>query len=365
MRKKPNRPLGVAQSQCLKTGITNKNVKIIVKEIIMRISKLFKKAACAVLAATMMTGLVACQNSGSANNGKIKVGVIQLIENGAFDDMKAGFIEELRAKGYTEDKCEIITKSAQGDTATLNTICQEMIDNKVDLVATIATPATQAMVNMDSNIPVVFISVSAPIAAGVTSSMEKPDKNATGTSNAIPVSDIFALSDSLTPGNKTYGLIYNTGEVNSVNTVKDAKSYLDGKGLKYVEAVVTNSSEIQQAAESLVGNVDAVFIPNDSVVQSGMAQITEITRKNKIPVYACSATTVQSGAFATVAMNDKQIGAQSADMAAQILGGAKVADVPAIVVPASGTVVNKNTMEALGVTLPDDVKSSVQMISDK
>lgn len=330
----------------------------------MRLGKMIKKAACMMLAAVMATGMAACGSNTEKSSGKIKVGVIQLIENGAFNDMKDGFIEELRAKGYTEDKCDIVVKSAQGDTATLNTICQEMVDSKMDLVATIATPATQAMVNMDSDIPVVFISVSAPIAAGVTSSMEKPDKNATGTSNAIPVSDIFNLSDSLTPGNKTYGLIYNTGEVNSVNTVKDAKSYLDGKGLKYVEAVVTNSSEIQQAAESLVGSVDAIFVPNDSVVQSGMAQITEITRKNKIPVYACSATTVQSGAFATVAMNDKQIGSQSADMAVEILGGKKVADVPSVVVPASGTVINQNTMEALGVTIPDSVKSTAQLITD-
>lgn len=330
----------------------------------MRLGKMIKKAACMMLAAVMATGMAACGNSSEKSSGKIKVGVIQLIENGAFNDMKDGFIEELRAKGYTEDKCDIVVKSAQGDTATLNTICQEMVDSKMDLVATIATPATQAMVNMDSDIPVVFISVSAPVAAGVTSNMEKPDKNATGTSNAIPVSDIFNLSDSLTPGNKTYGLIYNTGEVNSVNTVKDAKSYLDGKGLKYVEAVVTNSSEIQQAAESLVGSVDAIFVPNDSVVQSGMAQITEITRKNKIPVYACSATTVQSGAFATVAMNDKQIGSQSADMAVEILGGKKVADVPSVVVPASGTVINQNTMEALGVTIPDSVKSTAQLITD-
>lgn len=330
----------------------------------MRLGKMFKKAACMMLAAVMATGMAACGSSSEKSSGKIKVGVIQLIENGAFNDMKDGFIEELRAKGYTEDKCDIVVKSAQGDTATLNTICQEMVDSRMDLVATIATPATQAMVNMDSDIPVVFISVSAPVTAGVTSNMEKPDKNATGTSNAIPVSDIFNLSDSLTPGNKTYGLIYNTGEVNSVNTVKDAKSYLDGKGLKYVEAVVTNSSEIQQAAESLVGSVDAIFVPNDSVVQSGMAQITEITRKNKIPVYACSATTVQSGAFATVAMNDKQIGSQSADMAVEILGGRKVADVPSVVVPASGTVINQNTMEALGVTIPDSVKSTAQLITD-
>ena len=76
---------------------------------------------------------------------------------------------------------------------------------------------------MESETPVFFISVSAPVAAGVLTDMEKPDKNATGTSNAIPVSDIFALSDQLTPGCETYGLLYCTSEVNSVNTVNSAK----------------------------------------------------------------------------------------------------------------------------------------------
>ena len=70
-----------------------------------------------------------------------------------------------------------------------------------------------------------------------------------------------------------------------MNTVNSAKEYLDANGLKYVEAVVTNSSEVQQAAQSLVGRVDAIFIPNDSVIQSGMSLVTEVARENKIPVY--------------------------------------------------------------------------------
>ena len=80
-----------------------------------------------------------------------------------------------------------------------------MVSDGVDLVATIATPATQAMVNMKSDIPVVFISVSDPVGAGVLSDMEAPDNNATGTSNAIPVGDIFDLADKLTPGVEKYG----------------------------------------------------------------------------------------------------------------------------------------------------------------
>lgn len=305
----------------------------------------------------------AAKDLSAVSSGRpLKVGIIQMIENGAFNDMREGFIQELRDKGYGEKKLVIDYKCAQGDATNLQTIAQGMADGTYDLVATIATPPTQAMVNQESGTPVIFIAVSAPTAAGVITDMEKPDKNATGTSNAIPVGDIFKLSASLTPDARTFGLLYCTSEVNSVNTVEAAKSYCDANGLTYREAVVTNSSEVQQAAQSLADTVDAIFIPNDSVIQSAMPLVTEVARDAKIPVYGSSATMVDSGAFATIAISDTQIGVRSADMAIQYFEGTAIADIPAVVVPASATVVNRTTMEALGLEVPDD--GSVVFVTD-
>ena len=80
----------------------------------------------------------------------------------------------------------------QGDAQPLGAICREMADSGVDLIATIATPATQAMVNLETDIPVFFIAVSKSGRRGCHYRYGK-DKNATGTSIAIPVEDIFAL----------------------------------------------------------------------------------------------------------------------------------------------------------------------------
>ena len=328
--------------------------------------KITKTLTLLALSLCLMLSLIGCGGAPAddAVDEKLTVGVVQLIDNGAFEDMREGFIARLQELGYTEDKCEIYYKNAQGDAANLNAICQEMVDKDVDLIAAIATPAAQAAVNLQSDIPVVFISVSNPTGAGIITDMAHPDKNATGTSNAIPVSEMFKLADRLTPGCQTYGLLYTTGEINAVTTINDAKAYMDANGIKYVEKVVSTSSEVQQAAQSLVGSVDAIFCPNDSVVQAAMPQIAQIAREAKIPVYGSSAVMVNSGAFATISISDTEIGAISADMADQILKGTPVSEVPAKVVDVFTTVINQNTADAIGASLSDDVKANAVLVED-
>lgn len=333
----------------------------------------FKKLIASALTATMLLTFAGCGGGGDAasssassekTDGQVTVAIVQAMDNPAFDDMREGLMEELEAKGYGEDKVKIEYQNAQGDASNLNTIVQNLITEDVDILAPIATPAAQACVAAGSDIPVFFTSVSDPVAAGIISDMDAPDKNATGTSNAIPVEDIFALAEKLTPDVKTYGFIYNTSEDNAVSTVEAAKAYLDEKGLSYEEAVITNSSEIQQAAQNLFPKVDAVFIPNSAMVQSGMALVGQVTREFKKPTYACSAATVEAGAMATVAMSDKEIGAKTADMIIEYLEGKAVKDIPAVVFPASAEVLNEDLINDIGITFPDGATDGATFVKE-
>lgn len=293
----------------------------------------------------------------------LKVAVVQLVENGAFKDMREGFIARMRELGYTEDKMVFIEKNASGDMSNLQTIAQGVIDDKVDLIVTIATPPTQTVVNLESDIPVFFISVSNPTGAGVLTDMQKPDRNATGASNAIPIGENFKLAAKLTPDAKDFGLIYCTSQVNSVTTIENAKKYLDENGYTYKEAVVTSSSEVYEAALSLVDQgVTGMFIPNDSVIQDAMDVIAQVAKDAKIPVYGSSAVMVNSGAFATISISDPEIGAIVADMVDKHLKGTAVADIPAVTVDHFTTVVNKTTAETIGVMLPEDVLAAAVVV---
>jgi len=293
----------------------------------------------------------------------LKVAIVQLVENGAFKDMREGFIARMRELGYTEDKMVFVEKNASGDMSNLYTIAQGAVDEKVDLIITIATPATQAVVNLESDIPVFFISVANPLGAGVITDMQKPDKNATGASNAIPVSEMFKLAAQLTPEAKNFGLIYCTSQVNSVTTIENAKAYFDANGYTYKEAVVTASSEVYEAALSLVDQgVDGMFIPNDSVIQDAMEVISQVAKDAKIPVYGSSAVMVNSGAFATISISDPEIGAIVADMVHKHLTGTPLAEIPAVVVDKFTTVINKTTADTIGVTVAQDVLDNAVVV---
>jgi putative ABC transport system substrate-binding protein len=295
------------------------------------------------------------------SDGVFRVGIVQLLDNGAFEDMREGFIARMRELGHGEDSMTFDYKNAQGDMSNLNAICQGIADSNLDFIVTIATPPTQAMVNVGPKAPVFFIAVSNPVAAGVVTTMEKPDKNATGASNAIPVGEMFKLAARVTPNVKSFGFLYNTGEVNSVSTVKSAKAYLDETGAyTYKEAVVSASSEVQQVAQFLAGSVDAIFVPNDSMIQSAMTQVAEVAKAAKIPIYGSSAVMVNTGAFATISIDDRAIGARVADMAERYLKGEAVGDIPAVVISDFVTLFNKTTADAIGVELSEEfLKTSV------
>ena len=312
--------------------------------------KIIRRTIATLLGLTLVLSAAACDTT---EDDTYKVGIIQMVENGAFDDMREGFIDELREKGYTEDRLEIVYENAQGDASTLSTIARNMDDGSYDLVATIATPPTQAFVNLGSDTPNVFITVSDPIRAGVLTTFESPDKNATGTSNPIPVEGILNVASDLTPDAQHIGILYSSNEINSLSTVEQAKAAMDSMGLTYTDGTVADSSEVRQVAESLLMNTDALFIPNDSTIQNAMPVVIDAAIKSGKVVYGSSAVMVEAGALATVAISDREIGAISAGMAIEILEGASPADIPAQAIEGRLLVLNTTTAEALGLEVPE------------
>lgn len=283
---------------------------------------------------------------------EVTVGLIQLMEHPSLDEIRTAIEAELDAKaGENGLKITIDYKNGQGDPSTINTICQQFVADGVDAIVAIATPAAQgaATAAAGTDIPIIFSAVTDPAAAGLVENLDAPEGNITGTSDDIPVEKIFDLAAELTPDVKSFGLIYNPAEDNSVSVIAKTKAYLDSKQISYVEAGVAATGDVQTAAQSLLSQCDAIFAPIDNTVASAMGVLANEAIAAKKPVYVAADSMVNDGGLATVGVNYTNLGTQTADMLLKVLTGTPVSEVPVEVLKDNAVVVNAETAQAIGV----------------
>ena len=209
------------------------------------------------------------------------------------------------------------------------TIAQKLVNDQSDLIFAIATPAAQAVANMTSDIPILVSSVTDPKTAQLVESNEKPGTNVSGTSDLTPCAAQISLLKRLLPSAKKVAILFCSSEENSRFQANLAEAACQKEGLDFVEATVSNTNEVQQVVQSLVGKVDAIYAPTDNMIASSMATVALVTTPNKIPVICGEEGMVQGGGLATYGINYYELGLQTAKMAVEILkDGKKPADMP-------------------------------------
>ncbi len=313
--------------------------------------KLMTMVLVLVLAVTMLTGC----GSGDAD-GTLKVGIIQLMEHPSLDTIRESIIDGLKEEGYVDgENITIDYQNGQNDMSTMKNIAQKFVGDEVDVIVAIATPAAQAALSETTDIPIVFAAITDPVDAELVDSLETPGGNVTGTSDEVSAEQIMGLANEITPGFKTIGALYNIGEDNSVSVVAGLKDYAAKNGYKVVESTVTNTSEVQQAAQYLADKVDVVFSPIDNTVASSMAVVTDVFNNADIPYYVSADSMVADGGLATYGIDYTVLGKETATMISDILGGADPATMAVKKMSDMSVYVNTDTAKEIGVEIPQAV----------
>jgi putative ABC transport system substrate-binding protein len=288
------------------------------------------------------------------------VSISQIVEHPALDAVRNGFVEGLKKNGVD---AVVNVHIAQGNPAVNVQIANQMLGEKPDLVMAIATPSAQAAAQKIKDIPVLFSAVSDPKGAGLVASLEAPGGNVSGMTDMSPVDRQIELMIDIIPGLKTLGVIYNAGEANSVSQLDLLKAEAAKRNVVVTEATVTNSSGVYQAAKSLVGKCDAIYIPLDNTVVSALESVIKVCTESKLPLFSSDNDSVPRGTIAAVAIDYYRMGEQTAAMAKRILDGAKPAAMPVERLKDLEIVVNKKAAAAMGVAIPESVlKTAAQVI---
>ncbi len=327
-------------------------------------SKKWKALALGLTALAVTGALFGCGSEKSAKQKNVKIGIVQLVEHNALDAANKGFVDGLASKGYKEgENVEFDRQNAQADQSNLQNIAQRFVNNKVDLICAIATPAAQAVANLTKEIPITATAVTDYEQAKLVASNDAPKGNVTGTTDMNPVKEQIDLLLKLVPNAKTIGTVYCSSEVNSETQVKMMKAYAESKGLTVVEATVSTVNDIQQAAQSLVGRVDAIYEPTDNIIASAMPTLVAITNPAKIPVICGEPNMVKAGGLATYGVDYYKLGFQTGEMAADILAGkAKPESMPIQSLKEMSLTINETNAKLLGITIPEDLLKDAALV---
>ncbi len=315
-----------------------------------------------VLALIALFAFVGCSKSSqSSSEITFKVGICNYVDDASLNQI----VENLRAS--LTDLCEkngykLVVKydNCNADASVMNQIIANFIAEKVDLMVGVATPVAMAMqaATEDNGIPVVFAAVSDPLATGLVSSLEKPGKNITGTSDYLDTEAVLNLVLALKPSIKKVGLLYDVGQDASTTAIAQAKEALSKKGITVVERTGTNVDEVVLAARALVSDkVEAVFTPSDNTIMNAQLSIYEIFTEAGIPQFTGADSFALNGAFLGYGVDYANLGAVTGEMVYDILVNSKnPADVSVRTFDNGTATINTETCAALGYSF-DQVKS--------
>lgn len=282
-----------------------------------------------------------------------RIGISQFITHQSLDATREGFVDELAKQGYVEGKnIEIDLQNAQGEQRNLKTISQQLAESS-DVVLAIATPSAQSLANTTQTTPVIFSAVTDPVSAKLVESREHPGSNVTGTSDqsSDAISTQINLIKKVLPKAKTIGILYTQSEPNSVVQKDEAKRLLEEKGFTVVEKTILDSNNVKAAAESLMTEVDMVFVPTDNIISSTMETVKQVSIKHKVPVFGGSTEMVALGGLYNYGTNYEELGRQTARMLIRVLKGEKPENIAVELPEKLELHTNQEMADALGIDI--------------
>ncbi len=282
------------------------------------------------------------------------VGICQLVTHDALDAATQGFKDVLTEE--FGDKIQFIEGNAAGDSATCSTICNGLVADNVDLILANATASLQAASAATTTIPVLGTAITEyGVALNIDDFSGTVGTNISGTSDLAPLDQQAAMFKELLPNVTKVGIIYCSGEPNSLYQVKVVQQALEDMGITVSTYSFSNSNDISLVTTQAVDECEALYIPTDNSAASCAEIIGSICLDKNIPVICGEEGTCKACGIATLTIDYYQLGVLTGQMAVKILKGeADVKDMAIEYYPNPVKKYNADFCSRLGIEIPSD-----------
>jgi putative ABC transport system substrate-binding protein len=235
-------------------------------------------------------------------------------------------------------------------------LAQELARLNLDLIVSNSTPAAQALQRVIRDVPVVFISVSDPVASGIVKSLARPEANITGFSNFLPATTgkLPELLKSVNPHLSRLIVFHNPDNPAKTLEIRELQASGFSLGMTIQPIELRNLEEIERAFSTLdQTNPVALVVLADGLTLSNRERIAELAVKNRLPAIYQTRDFTEVGGLMSYGLNFCQHFGRAAIYVDKILKGAKPADLPVELPTTFELVINLKAAHAIGLTIPE------------
>ncbi|MCF8361487.1 MAG: ABC transporter substrate-binding protein [Prolixibacteraceae bacterium] len=314
--------------------------------------KLLRPLLALLITASVLLLLDLNNRAGKPKDELPSIAIFKMASRLVLDQTEQGIIDALRDAGFTDgETCTIQRYSAEGDMGTANTIAQNIVSSKFNMVITASTPALQVMANAnrEGTITHVFAAVTDPYGAGVGISGPEPHQHPphlVGIGTFQPVEEAIELAKKMNPELKKLGTVWCTSEVCSEACVKLARNKCAELDIELVEMSVESTTQIFEAATSLTARgVDALWLGGDNVVESGIDQLINAANRAEIPLFTNNPYNIRGNVLFGLGANYYDVGKTAGNLAADILNGMPTTDIGVKNVVPNYLEINENALD--------------------
>ena len=270
----------------------------------------------------------------------------------------ARFREGLREHGLREGAGYRLEHLWETRVEQLDDRMRSLIESRPDLVVAITTPVALAAPRATAAIPIVFGTVSDPVASGLVRSLARPGGNVTGVANVLPAlsGKLVELVGEILPGARRIAVLWNPDNPAKALELRELEAHAQRLGVACVRKPARSAGEIEAALAGLAkARVAALVVLAETLTDAHRERLARLALDARLPTFFNHAPHVEAGGLAAYAPDYDLQTRRLGELAGRILSGEPPARLPVEQPNRFVLTVNARTARALGLELPRSV----------
>ena len=268
------------------------------------------------------------------------------------------FVPALEELGYTDGKNIVFErKFADGDVNRLRVLANELVDQRVDIIVALSTPAARAAKQATTTIPIVAINMADPVGDELVASLARPGGNVTGTAFLGPelVSRRLQLLKELVPGLSRVAVLWHPlaySERTMTGMLKEIEGAANTLGTKLQFVPAAGAGDLEPGFAAMVRErAEAVIIFPSPMLYGQYARIVDLAASSRLPAIYAAREGAELGGLVSYGVNLADLSRATAVYLEKILKGAKPAELPVQQPTKLELVINLKAAKPLGLVV--------------